>query len=143
MAAKGRVVVVKGAVDVPDVLTGEQVEVLAHLVSGSSQRDAAAAVGVAEETISRWMHGDPLFVATLNGIRAEVWRAAVDRLRGLVGAALVTVEELMAKGESESTRLRAASLVLKSVHDLGEPQGETDPERLARLWTSSPWDLRW
>ena len=45
---------------------------LEALVSGGSITKAAKEAGVARETVSRWVHHDPAFLAELQNIRAEI-----------------------------------------------------------------------
>ena len=42
------------------------------LVSGGSITKAATEAGVARETVSRWVHHDPVFLAQLQNVRAEL-----------------------------------------------------------------------
>ena len=43
---------------------------LQALVSGGSITKAATEAGVARETVSRWVHHDPVFLAQLQNVRA-------------------------------------------------------------------------
>jgi hypothetical protein len=45
---------------------------LQTLVSGGSVTQAAKEAGVARETVSRWVHHDPVFLAQLQNVRAEL-----------------------------------------------------------------------
>ena len=125
-----------GVADDEKALTGQQEQVIALLLAGKKQRDAAESAGVAEETVSRWMHGDALFVATLNARRQDLWQATAERLLGLGGKAAATLEGLL-DSESESTRLQAAKAVLKAqgLDAGGRPVAETDPQRIEREWS--------
>jgi hypothetical protein len=42
------------------------------LVGGGSITKAATEAGVARETVSRWVHHDPVFLAELHNVRAEL-----------------------------------------------------------------------
>ena len=120
------------------VLTGQQEQVIGLLLAGKSQKNAAAEAKVAEETVSRWMHGDALFVATLNQRRQQLWEGNAARLQSLADKAVDTIEDLMDNGETDAVRLRAALAVLKGqgLADAGRPEGEIDPERLEADWAS-------
>ena len=45
---------------------------LQALVSGGSITTAASEAGVARETVSRWVHHDPVFLAEVQNVRAEL-----------------------------------------------------------------------
>jgi hypothetical protein len=49
-----------------------QLPALQALVSGGSITTAAKEAGVARETVSRWVHRDPVFLAELQNVRAEL-----------------------------------------------------------------------
>lgn len=94
--------------------------VLLALLSGETQRSAAAAAGVREETVSRWLDDDSSFYRVYAARRAAVWQAYEARIAGMVDAALGAVESLMRGVEyhgsddySPSTRLEAAKVVLR------------------------------
>lgn len=116
-------------------LNGKQDQVITLLLAGKTQKDAAAEADVAKETVSRWMNGDPAFVATLNTRRRELWGANAQRLRSLAGKAVDTLEGLL-ESENETMRLRAASEILKAVSlaRVEPPSGKTNPEDVQRDW---------
>ena len=66
-----------------DVLTGAQERVIAEMLAGKTQKQAATEAGVRPETVSRWLARDALFVATLNTARMDMWDGRIERLRGL------------------------------------------------------------
>lgn len=66
-------------------LTGQQETVIAALIDGKTQKEAAELAGVTPETVSRWKASDPLFLATLNLRRQELWDAHAQRLTALCG----------------------------------------------------------
>ena len=107
---------VTGPLEPPAViaLSGQQEQIVALLLTGSTQRDAAATVGVAEETVSRWVNHDPDFIATMNARRVDVWRGNVDRLRALTSKAIETIETVLEQSPDERVRLAAAVAVLRA-----------------------------
>lgn len=117
-----------------EALTPAQAAAVGHLLAGRSGKDTAAAVGVSEETVSRWRNGSPSFVAALNVGRHELHAAELDALRQLRRRALDTLTELLENGE-DATRLRAASLVLRL--DAGAPTGPQTPEQVAQDWADT------
>ena len=106
----------------PAELTPAQEAVIAALLDGKTQAEAAALAGVVPETISRWKSKDALFVATWQTRRRQVWESHAQRLRNLAGKALDVVEAGLEAGD-----IRAAGLVLKSVSlaELTIPEPET------------------
>lgn len=111
-------------------LTGPQEAAILLLLAGKSQKQAAQEAGVAEETVSRWLNGDPIFVAELNRRKRELWEANRDRLRALHSKAVDVIEELL-EAEDGATRLRAAVAILKNQ---ALPSGPTDPEMVELVW---------
>src|SRR3954470_21234365 len=102
---------------------------LQALVSGGSVTTAAKEAGVARETVSRWVHHDPVFLAQLHNVRAELaiqTRCALEAL-GLqaVGVLVDAVQNQFVK----PWRLNAACAVLKMV---GADRAETMPATTAQ-----------
>ena len=124
---------------------GKQEQVITLLLAGKTQKDAATEVGVAEETVSRWMKGNADFVATLNARRRELWGANAQRLRSLAGKAIKTLEGLL-ESENEAMQLRAASEILKAVSlaSVEPPSSQTHPDDIKLSWHSEEeMRLRW
>ncbi len=116
-------------------ITGQQEQAIAMLLAGKSQAETAAAVGVAAETLTRWLHGDAVFVAAYNTRRLELWEANSARLRELSGKAIDTIEAILQdQGESAAVRLRAAMIVLKELGANDKPKEATTPEKVASQW---------
>lgn len=113
-------------------LTAKQETVLGLLLAGNTQVEAAKAAGAAEATVSRWMHGNALFVATLNQRRQDVWDTRAERLRDLVPLAIDIIEAAMQPEKPEGMRVRAALAILKTqgLATGGRPRGETDADKL-------------
>jgi len=91
-------------------LTIEQQNAIEGLILGQSDRDVAAAVGVSRETVWHWRHEHPVFMATLERRRAEVWRVPQEQLRSLLGKAVANVAAAIEGGD-----LKASIEVLKAV----------------------------
>lgn len=127
--------------DKREELSQDQVDVLALLLAGQKQVDAAASVGVAAETVSRWVRHDAVFMAELNRRRLDAWEAQAARLAGLSGQAVDTIAELLASG-SEASKFKAAVAILKGqgLNEVGPPEGEIDAEAIEKEWrTSTAW----
>lgn len=100
----------------------QQEAVIAALLEGKTQRQAAALAGLAEETISRWKRNDPVFLAMLNQRRDEAWALHLDAARKLKQKAVEALSELLDSGD-DTTRLRAAAVAVRI--DLTPPDGPT------------------
>ena len=59
-------------VTLPTMVSPAQLLAVAALVNGSTVTQAAEKAGVARETVSRWVHRDPAFIAELQNTRAEI-----------------------------------------------------------------------
>ena len=110
-------------------LTGAQEAVLAALLQGQTQRDAAAAGGVNEATVSRWLAGDAMFITTLNRRRRELWEQQRDALANLRMSAFKVLRDAMNDGDPR-LQVQAATAILRAIPALSEPMGETDPAKL-------------
>lgn len=105
------------AVIVPDEIvlqppSLQQEAVIAALLEGKTQREAAALAGLAEETISRWKRNDPVFLGTLGQRRHEAWALHLDAARKLKQKAVETLSDLLESGD-DATRFKAAVVALR------------------------------
>jgi hypothetical protein len=112
-------------------LNPKQVKAIELLASGTSQKDAAKAVGVTPETVCGW-HKAPDFQAALNRIKRESLDAARDLLRSCVGDAARTLQELMKPGKPDAIRLRSAVAVLELASEHCGSIGPTDAKKIER-----------
>ena len=105
-------------------LEADQAAALDLLLSGQTVTAAAAAGGVARETVSRWRHNDPAFQAAYNAALASVYEAGQVRL---LDARARAVERLAALVDSSNTSiaLKAAGLLLRV--PVLPPAGDVDP----------------
>jgi hypothetical protein len=99
------------------------------LLAGQNDRETSEAVGVDRMTVWSWRREHPLFMATLERRRAEIWGTACERLRSLISKA---VENLA--GQVEAGSVRASIELLKCVGLFGNGTmnaiGEQDPHKL-------------
>jgi hypothetical protein len=95
---------------------------VAALSSGSSVTAAAQAAGVARETVSRWAHHNPAFIAELQNARAEIAAQTRCALEALGMRSVATLNEALQAVFMPPTRVRAACAVLKM---LGADRAET------------------
>jgi hypothetical protein len=103
-------------------MTPAQGRVIEALASGSTVTAAAKTAGVARETVSRWVHHDPVFIAELHNTRAELAAQTRCALEALGTQAVATLCEALHDQRMRPTRLRAACAVLKM---LGADKAET------------------
>ena len=92
-------------------LTARQWQAIGLLVAGKKQVDVAEALGVTQETISRWRNG-PLFAAALNLAVRDSYSSTIGEVRGLVTDAVAALRESL-RSEDERLRLSAALAVLR------------------------------
>jgi hypothetical protein len=101
------------------------------LITGATDGDVAAAVGVDRVTVWQWRHEHPMFMATLQQRRAEVWRAPQEQLRALMRKAVENITAAIEGGD-----LKASIELLKITGMYGDGRGnaiaEQDPERLLK-----------
>lgn len=110
-------------------LEPKQLEALDLLLSGATVTDAAAALDVARETVSRWRTQDPAFLAAYNAALQSAYDATTARLLDARGRALERLAALV-DSKDEATALKAAAALLRVGVD--RPRGETNPAELAK-----------
>jgi Homeodomain-like domain len=100
-----------------------------RLITGATDAEVAAAVGVDRSTVWQWRHAHPLFQAELERARAEVYRAPQEKLRSCLMKAVSNLTAAVENGE-----LRASIELLKAVGMYGNGTmnviREQDPEQL-------------
>jgi hypothetical protein len=111
------------------MISPAQAVALQTIVGGGSVTKAATEAGVARETVSRWVHHDPVFLAQFHNVGAEraiQTRCALEALgMQAVGVLVDAVQNQFVK----PWRLRAACAVLKMV---GADRAETMPATTAQ-----------
>ena len=101
-------------------LSTKQVRAVQALLSAKNVAEAAAATGLGERTLHRWLTEDA-FRAALAAAEAELLDAATRRLLHLQGAAIDTFETVLDSEEaSAALKLRAAQAVLDNLLRLRE-----------------------
>lgn len=101
-----------------EFLTVAQHAALTALTEGKTIRESAEAAGVHRNTVSQWLHRDPVFQAAYNGWRQEMLDSTRAKVLGLAEAAAATVARAVAKGDA-----RIALSVLKDM-GLTRPDAE-------------------
>lgn len=109
-------------------LSIEQQNAIDLLILGKSDQEVADTIGRDRSTIWEWRTGHPLFCATLERRRAEVWRQPQERLRSLLSKAVENVAALVESGDYD------ASIELLKItgmyRGLANHIGEQDPEKV-------------
>lgn len=126
MKAKGTAVYTRQRFAGPTLAQQSAIDLL---VTGKSDTETAAALGLSRTAVTKWRLYDLAFQAALNRRRAEVWGAGADKLRALIPQALdVLAAELAGEGPG---RVKAALAVLRlaPTPELGKV-GSADPDTL-------------
>jgi hypothetical protein len=104
---------------------------VATLAGGATVTQAAKKAGVSRETVSRWAHRDPEFIAALQNARAETAAEVRCALEALGGRAVALLREVLERATTPGTKLKAACKVLKMLGaDRGEPVAPTTAEEV-------------
>src|ERR1700677_4877151 len=93
-------------------LTRKQEQAISALLSCSTIKKAADAVGVAETTLRRWLQEDAAFLVAYRQARRRVVEAAVGLLQRATGKAVRTLVRNM-DGSKASDQIRAAAIVIE------------------------------
>jgi hypothetical protein len=92
-------------------LTAQQWQAVAMLVAGKKQVDVAEALGLTQETVSRWRNS-PIFAAAVNAGIRESYTAVIGEVRDASTDAVKVLRECM-QSEDEKLRLSAALATLR------------------------------
>ena len=84
------------------------------LAKGNYAVDVAKKLDICQQTISEWKK-NPEFDRYLNMLRKEFLTASRDEMRSLASDAVSTVKEVMVSGKTDTSRLKAAEIVLAHV----------------------------
>jgi hypothetical protein len=111
-------------------LRPDQAEALGFLLAGDSITDAAARVGVARQTVHRWLRDDAAFIAAVNSGRRELVEQTQARLVRLADKAVDALEVALDDGDARIALalLRSLGIALPAV---AQP-GPDAPEKVAR-----------
>lgn len=110
-------------------LTPDQAAALDLLLSGQTITAAAAAVGVARETVSRWRNSDPAFQAAYNAALQSAHDAMSKKLLDARARAIDTLAGLL-DSDDQATALKAAAALLRV--EVDRPKGYTNPAAIER-----------
>lgn len=110
-------------------LAADQAAALDLLLSGQTITAAAAAVGVARETVSRWRNDDPTFQAAYNAALQSAYEANQKKLIDARAKALDRLAALV-DADDQAIALKAAAALLRV--DVERPKGYTNPAAIER-----------
>jgi DNA-binding XRE family transcriptional regulator len=108
-------------------LSIEQKNAVDLLITGATDAEVAAAVGVSRETIWSYRNEHPVFMAELQRARADLFRQPIERLRSLALKAVANIEQAINDGD-----VRASFELLKATGTYSQllPTHEDDPDTL-------------
>ena len=115
-------------------LTINQQEAIHLLLSGLNDKEVAAELNIARQTVTNWRNHDSTFMAGLNSERKAVWQANQERMRSLMARAVDVLTDCL---ESENERLRQSTAVqILKICDKRNlaPSGWTQPELIEDDW---------
>ena len=110
-------------------LEADQAAALDLLLSGQTVTAAAAAVGVARETVSRWRNNDPAFQAAYNAALQSAHDAMSKKLLDARARAIDTLADLL-EADDRALALKAAAALLRV--EIDRPKGYTNPASVER-----------
>jgi hypothetical protein len=97
-------------------------QAIVALLSEPTIRDAAAACGIGERTLHRWLTDDTTFQAEYEAARRATFQAAINRIPALAARAVDTLAALLGDKEPPAVRLGAA----RAVTDIGLHQHDAE-----------------
>ncbi len=121
----------RNATFTPKPLSSAQLAGLELLLVGKTDQAVADAVGVDRGTVWHWRREHPVFMATLERRRAELYGTACERLRSLLAKAVENIAGAIESGDED-----ASWELLKAIRMYGNGTmnaiHEQDPVRLIR-----------
>jgi hypothetical protein len=113
------------------IVTPAQSLAVAALAGSATITEAAKKAGVSRETVSRWAHRDPEFIAALQSARAETAAEVRCALEALGRRSVASLREVFEKATTPGTKLKVACAVLKMLGtDRAEPIAPTTAEEV-------------
>ena len=102
----------KELVTIESALSPQQLQAVDLLAGGATVTAAAAEIGAARETVSRWRSNDVMFMQVLSERQAALWEASADRLRSNAVKAAARLADLL-EHENPEIALKAIGLTFK------------------------------
>ena len=110
-------------------LSPDQAAALDLLLAGQTATAAAAAVGVARETVSRWRNSDPAFQGAYNAALQSAHDAMAKKLLDARARAIDTLADLL-ESDDQAIALKSAAALLRV--EIDRPKGYTNPTAIER-----------
>ena len=117
----------------PNQLTPQQETAIDLILTGKNDREVAQTIGKSRSTVNTWRNHDPLFIATLNDRRQQVWGGQLNRLNNLVIEAVDVLQDGLHDSDIK-VRIASAVHILKAtgVYGATVPDSQvTDPAEAA------------
>ncbi len=117
----------------PNQLTPQQETAIDLILTGKNDREVAQTIGKSRSTVNTWRNHDPLFIATLNDRRQQVWGGQLNRLNNLVIEAVDVLQDGLHDSDIK-VRIASAVHILKAtgVYGATVPDSQvTDPAEVA------------
>lgn len=114
-------------------LTPQQETAIDLILAGKNDTQVAETIGKTRTTVNVWRNHNPLFIATLNDRRQQMWGSQLHRLNTMASEAVDVLQEGL-HDENIKVRLLAAIHILKATGTYGAAlpgAQETDPAELA------------
>ena len=114
-------------------LTPQQETAIDLILTGKNDREVAQTIGKSRSTVNTWRNHDPLFIATLNDRRQQVWGGQLNRLNNLVTEAVDVLQDGLHDSDIK-VRIVSAVHILKAtgVYGATVPGSQvTDPAEVA------------
>lgn len=94
----------------PDELSPKQLIAADALAAGITMTEAAQMAGVSRQTLSKWRHHHPGFIAALNAATREDLRHTQDQLRRLAPEAIANAQQMIDAYEPDAKFDRLLSI---------------------------------
>ena len=118
------------------------------LVSGESVTNAAALAGVRRETLSRWLHGNPVFIAKYNVKKNEARKESLAGINSIVAQSATALRVALRHPDINPTAVvQSIMSMLPKMYAalLAQGEEETDPLNVMlsekRRKTLAEWDI--
>jgi len=104
-------------------LTQRQSQAIILLLQGKTIEEIAKTLGVAVNSVYRWLETDPLFKKEYSEAKERVFREALESLRVASKEAVQALRDLLLTGHKDTARLGSAKSILElaiKTKELGE-----------------------
>jgi hypothetical protein len=112
-------------------ITARQNKAIKALLTAANQQEAAAAAGIGYRTLCRWLAEDSNFQAALTEAEGALLRDIQRELLKHSTAAVLVMAAIMESSDTDSTRLRAAQLLLEYANKIR--QAAVTEDRMAEI----------